>query len=156
MAFTISSLALITELLFGLFSYTGHTPQDAEMPYWLEGHWMHMDSPDTVRSGEVWRTGAEGSMYGIGYEIHHQDTVFMEKLRIETVGHSILYTVDVPHNPTPVHFMLVNSSYDKWVFENPEHDFPNSIAYIRNKPGYMTCIIAGRGRSRAFHFQKTE
>ena len=88
--------------------------------------------------------------------MHHGDTVFVERLQIAADGTSVRYIVNVEHHPAPVKFVLVNSDQNKWVFENPLHDFPNTIAYIREGPAHMTCVIEGNGRSRAFHFEKVE
>lgn len=124
--------------------------------HWLEGAWRHVHTPDTVRSGETWTIVSPTEMAGTGYEIHYSDTVFVESIRIVIHNGVLQYIVDVAHNPNPIAFILANSDENKWVFVNSEHDFPNSIAYIREGPVRMTCIIAGGGKSRAFHFERSD
>jgi hypothetical protein len=159
MVTTIYKLSFQAILYFALLLPAGFTTlygQDLKDLYWLKGHWVQAGMPDTVKAGEVWQLDESGFLHGFGYEMHSNDTIFKEKIRIIKTRDGLYYVVDVNHNPAPVFFILVNSNSNQWVFQNPEHDFPNTIAYSRDHPNSMNCIIEGKGRSRTFSFLRSD
>ena len=84
---------------------------------------------------------------GVGYSFERKDTTFTETLRIEQIGNDIFYIAEVPHNPGPVRFKLMRLDECSAVFENPEHDFPNRIIYIRQGEDSLHVRIEGMGET---------
>ena len=94
---------------------------------WLIGTWQR-----ETRNGiayERWTKVSDRTLEGDS--IVDDDTTHLEFLRLEQFGHEIFYVPKVAHNRYPVPFKLVRAEEGSFVFEHPEHDFPQRIIYQR-------------------------
>lgn len=121
---------------------------------WLLGHWHRTGLPVGRAGHERWEA-AGGGLAGVGTLQRDGATVFEEKLRIEADGSDVFYVADVPGNAAPVRFRLAEQSASSVAFENPDHDFPQRIAYRRDGERLLASI-SGDGREVGFAFERAE
>ena len=135
-------------------------PRGIEDLQWLVGTWKRESSQGTVferwtavsartLEGESWRVGADG-------ERRHGESMLLAEL-----GGEIFYLPKPAENPYPVAFKRVRLEEGEAVFENPAHDFPQRIGYLRRSAGEMTAWIEGPGekgepRRIEFHFSRSD
>ena len=83
-------------------------------------------------SGEQWTMPAGGSMFAVSRTVRGGKTTAFEFLRIiETEDGGLLY-IALPSGQSLTTFAMISLSPDEVVFENPDHDFPQRVAYRRS------------------------
>lgn len=96
---------------------------------WLAGCWAS-DGAEPG-SGEQWTEPAGGSMFAVSRTVRGGKTTAYEFLRIiETDDGGLLY-IALPSGQSLTTFVMIAISPDEVVFENPNHDFPQRVAYRR-------------------------
>ena len=110
---------------------------------WLAGSWQHNMGEGIAF--EEWHIAAEGMLQGRGGFIKGTDTMISETLSIEQSGDDILYIpiVAEQNDGKPVPFRLTSYTSDTFVFENPQHDFPTKITYVRKSAEMLVATISG-------------
>ena len=121
---------------------------------WLLGKWERVNENPEKTTFENWERHSPTTLKGTGITLKGQDTIFMEKLRIEIRQENIYYIPEVAHNAAPVLFKIQECSNTGFTAENPDHDFPKKIAYQKTGNG-MKATISGDGRSIDFIFRRT-
>jgi hypothetical protein len=123
---------------------------------WLEGDWVRQ-----TRSGEAtesWRRVSEDTLEGVGSIAFGGSTTVTEYLRLERFGEEVFFVAKPGHNPMPTPFKLTECSEERAAFENPDHDFPQRIIYMRDGDDGLHVRIDGAmdGQPRAvdFHFTR--
>lgn len=127
---------------------------------WLLGTWKRESAKSVTL--ESWRKLSERTFEGEGVRRSKAtgDSVLVESLLLAEMRGEIFYLAKVAENRLPVAFRLTSLEGGRAVFENPEHDFPQRITYIRNADGSLLVITAGKvgGQGEAkqieFSFQK--
>lgn len=118
---------------------------------WLSGCWAS-DSAEPG-SGEQWTMPAGGSMFAVSRTVRGGKTTAFEFLRIiETEDGGLLY-IALPSGQTLTTFVMISISPDEVVFENPDHDFPQRVAYRRSVQqlvGRIEGTINGQDRTIEF------
>jgi hypothetical protein len=109
---------------------------------WLVGEWVSEGKRNITY--ESWQNGV-GGLDGIGRSKSREsgEIKVTETLQLITKDNEILYVPTVAHNPGPVAFRLMQQVGDRFVFENPEHDFPKRIVYERIAPDQMRVTVSG-------------
>lgn len=93
---------------------------------WLVGKWKLTEK----NVFEEWKISADKkTLEGLSYRIKEGDTTVTEKLLIKFEQPFFFYISDVAENPSPVKFKITQYNADKFLAENPEHDFPKAIRY---------------------------
>ncbi len=94
----------------------------------LTGSWL-MQTPRMVFL-EKWEKSTDG-FTGAMYIIRTNDTTTAETIRLLQINGKYYYeaTTAGQNDQQPVKFELVSYSLDRWVFENPAHDYPQRIVY---------------------------
>lgn len=147
-----------------LFSCNGSTPASKEKPAakkyalekikWLLGAWENR--ADGTLITESWEQKNDSVYIAKGYVVVGTDTVSAETIRLEQKNGSVYYipTVSGQNEDQPVVFTLTSASDREWVFENPEHDFPQKITYTQVTPDSLVAEISGmvRGKKNAREF----
>jgi len=108
---------------------------------WLEGEWIR-----STKRGEVverWTRVSDDTMEGIATISRGTDSAVTEHLRLERLGDGIFYVARPRENPMPTPFLLVAADGTRFTFENPEHDFPQRIVYIRDGETSLRVRIEG-------------
>ncbi len=118
---------------------------------WLEGTWERTNVKPGTYAHERWEKTSTSSWEGLGVAMQGNDTTFIEKLRIIKKDSSIYYEADVPENTRQVLFQFTKLDKGGFTCENPEHDFPKKIRYLREKDKLIV-QISGDGKSIDFLF----
>jgi len=96
---------------------------------WLEGSWQ--DKINT-NQWEVWKKTNKG-YYGRGMFIKNRDTSLFEEMTISLEDDKLIFIAVVNKNAAPVKFVSTKLKFNKIIFENPRHDFPQYISYTYNR-----------------------
>lgn len=142
-------------LLLPLFIASCYSPSPSDIVddlKVLDGEWQ---SYKGVKFNENWRFVDENLFEGEGFSLNGADTVFYESLMIVRVGDSIYYNVSVNGQNVAVDFMLAEASKRKWIFVNPESDYPSIIVYeVKNDSLLHVTISNIRGNKEQFFYLK--
>lgn len=119
----------------------------------LSGTWQNTKSPNTY---EKWEASEEAILVGKGYKVAGGKEALLEELRILKAGGNWYYEATVSHNPAPVRFKLTSQEENKWVFENPEHDFPQKIVYEWLSDTELKAYVSAGQKGFEINFKKVE
>ena len=92
----------------------------------LEGNWT---SSEGSKFNENWTIKNDSLLIGLGFSLNNGDTAFKEHLKIYRSGGSVFYAAKIGEHADFVFFKLREAVRQKWIFENPVHDYPNIIEY---------------------------
>ena len=106
---------------------------------WLVGMWEGIQGQGIYH--EEWAMKSETELSGKAYLIKKGEIKNSEILEIHIAEGVIFYTADVSHNPDPVSFKLTSQNNNNFIFENPEHDFPQKITYERKDNGSLLAVV---------------
>lgn len=124
---------------------------------WLIGGWEN-NSPEG-RAIETWEKKNDSIYAGKSYFIMGKDTVSEESIVLEQHGKQLLYipTVKDQNEGKPVTFSLTYSTNQQLVFENPQHDFPQKIAYTQITHDSVWIEVSGmvEGKLQAQNYPMT-
>lgn len=125
--------------------------QDEETPRWLAGCWKASVRDLTIE--EQWMAFSAGSMLGMSRTIRNGELTGYELLLLQQEDRDWLYEAH-PSGQRAASFVSVALSDTTVVFSNPEHDFPQTITYVRTNPDSLLATIAGEedGRFREYQF----
>jgi len=155
-----SGMTLAVLLAVTLLGATSPVPQDdLQGLAWLEGEWQR----ETRRglSIERWSRLPDGGLVGESVVIPSDgsESFQVESLLLVRMGTDIFYIARPRQNEFPIGFRLMAQTDTEVVFENPTHDFPQRITYLRTTPDAFTATIVGPGddgepQEVAFHFTR--
>ena len=109
---------------------------------WMAGHWC--SEADGERIDETWLPAADGRLYGVSRTVRAGKVTGFEFLRIEPVDGVATYLAQ-PGGGKATAFARSDGGANRVRFENPAHDFPQSIEYRRDGER-LHAEIAGPGR----------
>ena len=118
---------------------------------WLAGCW------ELTRNGrhvvEQWSRPDGSTLIGTSRTVAGGKTVEYEFLLIRENAGALEY-VAKPSGQAEAAFRSTRASGSEVVFENPAHDFPQRITYMRNADGSLLAAIEGtvNGQSRRLEF----
>ena len=97
---------------------------------WLVGSWEMKKKNGTSRL-EMWNKYDQNTLKGDGLKVSGTDTTLLEHIELAFIDNDIWYIPTVPdqNNAMPVKFKLVSQDSPTYIFENPQHDFPQRIVY---------------------------
>ncbi len=130
--------------------YSARTIPAGEVPsigslQFLEGSWETDPgkAKDAPVSEETWIAPRGGTMLGVNRVTKAGRTVFWEQLRIEEREDGVYYVAD-PMGKGEVAFRLTKLGTNFAQFENPEHDWPQHIAYgLTDIEGQLSAVVSG-------------
>lgn len=111
---------------------------------WIAGNWEMSINNYTFR--ETWEATSDSSYKGAGVLLDSVgNTVFNEELYIVERNDTLWYqpTVSNQNNQQEVSFKMSYTSADSVVFENPVHDFPQIITYVKTSDTSMHAFVSG-------------
>jgi hypothetical protein len=122
---------------------------------WLAGDWAGKTGASTVE--ERWMPAAGGVMLAVSRTVTDGRLAAFEYLRIVEREGGLVYIAQ-PNGRPPTEFVLTAFTSDSATFENPAHDFPQTIRYRRRPDGSLEARVSGAGgeRSQAFVFVRAE
>ncbi len=99
--------------------------------YRLEGKWIMKTKKGAI--GEEWIKIDKDYLQNRGFMIRGNDTFTTERVALKNTAAGIFYTstVEDQNNRQPIAFRLTAAQDDTFVFENPQHDFPQRIIYSK-------------------------
>jgi len=122
---------------------------------WLAGCWRADDAE--AGSGEQWMPLAGGAMLGMSRTIRDGKTVAHEFMRIAGAADGRLTLFAQPSGKPPAAFVVKTFTEREIVFENPEHEFPQRVAYRFEPPTQLRARIEGtrQGTERRIEYPMT-
>jgi hypothetical protein len=120
---------------------------------WLEGSWARRTARGDVI--ERWTRVSEHTMEGLAFSVVDGARRISEHLRIEQMGSDVFYIAKPKENPLPTAFALRGADGGRFVFENPDHDFPQRNIYSRRAADSLLVRIEGdtNGAPRGIDFR---
>jgi hypothetical protein len=115
---------------------------------WLTGCWAGGAGID-----ENWTKAAGGTMFGTNRTVKDGKTKSFEFMRLREDKDGVFFTAWLT-GQDPTSFKLISWADGRFVFENPQHDFPQRVIYQRQARGAMTGRIEGNinGKAEAVDF----
>lgn len=150
-------MLLRTFVAVGLLCACGSSRPPIENPRiedlsWLEGDWVQCEGER--QTWERWRL-LHGELIGRGTLESAGQEMTAEDLHITRRGGVLIYEANPQRSP--VEFTLVRLTSHDAVFENPDHDHPQRIAYRLNEDGTQlraTIEQLDQSRRRRWRFHK--
>jgi hypothetical protein len=122
---------------------------------WLQGKWM-IDYGET-KIYESWKQDNEHMLTGTAYVVNKgTDTVMTELMKIQNIGGTWVFIAKIDNNNPVLFTAKATESDTKLVFENAEHDFPQTVTYATGAEG-LYASIAGKqnGKPQQEEFRYT-
>jgi hypothetical protein len=146
-------LTICTSLLEIGYSQSQKVADQFKKLEWLSGTWVRTNAPPNRNSNERWVKMSGSEWQGFGLTMKGQDTAYLERLKLIIKEDAIYYVADVPENKQPVYFKLTEISENRFVVENPEHDFPKKITYQKDGDK-LKATISDNTKSVDYFFQR--
>ena len=127
--------------------------EDFKKLEWLEGTWTRTNNTPGGSAHEKWQKISSSEWSGMGVNMSSGDTAFVEKLKLVIKDDNIYYVADIVENRVPVYFKLTSITNDGFVCENPDHDFPKKISYLKDGEK-LAATISGNGKSIDYLFER--
>lgn len=136
---------------FAICNAAAHA-QDLNKLSWLAGCWAS-DGAEPG-SGEHWTSLAGGTMLGSSRTVKDGITVAFEFMELRYLPDGKPAFIAHPSGQRTTTFPALRISDSEAVFENPEHDFPQRVAYAREGDTRLRARIEGtrNGAPRVIHF----
>ncbi len=111
---------------------------------WLIGSWGNSTKEGDLT--ESWNQLNDSTLSGKTTFISGKDTLFTETIEIIQVNDSLLYNTKVSNQNEgkKVSFKVSTLTESQIVFENPKHDFPQKITYIKISSDSLVAKISGK------------
>ncbi|MGE3345008.1 MAG: DUF6265 family protein [Vicinamibacterales bacterium] len=115
---------------------------------WLVGEWSGKAMGNVVE--ERWLNPAGGAMLGNSRTTLGASMLEFEFLCIAQRHGGLVYTA-MPNGRGTTDFLLTKISSEGATFENPDHDFPKTIAYVKSGDD-VTVTVSGAAGQRSFSY----
>ena len=109
---------------------------------WLAGCWQQRAGDRLI--DEQWMAPAGGVMLGMSRTVRDGRMRGYELVRIEEREEVLVYVAE-PSGQARAEFGATRVTADALVFENPEHDFPKKIEYLRNGADSLIANVSADG-----------
>jgi hypothetical protein len=124
----------------------------ADQLSWMSGYWLSCE--DGLEVSETWSDPRGGLMAGHGMTFRSGEASF-EVSHIGPHEGRLAYFAR-PNGQAPTIFPAVEVSEGRAVFENPSHDFPSRIVYLREGEALVARIegeMQGRPAAMSWRFR---
>lgn len=138
----IISITVFTLLLVS-YGWRNTAGPSLEKLEWMIGTWENKTRRGNVY--ETWTRNHSKAFAGKSYMINGADTMVFENIQLLEEAETLFYipTVKNQNGGLPVRFRLKELSDSSVLFENPEHDFPQAIAYTKKGRDSLLAEISG-------------
>ncbi len=116
---------------------------------WIAGDWISVTGTGSIE--ERWSTGAGGGMIATSRTLRGNVMTEFEFLCISEREGTLVYTA-LPNAGAATDFTLTQIDADSATFENPAHNFPKLIRYVKRADGGMDAMISAGGTSKPTTF----
>ncbi len=121
---------------------------------WLEGLWENKTPRGTIY--EEWQILNDTEMTAKNYVLNESDTIVLEELRMVSVEDQLHYISKVrnQNQGRAITFTQSFLSEIEMIFENPNHDFPQQIKYVKINQDSLVASIHGirNGQERTIYY----
>ena len=114
--------------------------QEVDVATWLTGCWLA--SSGSIEIEEVWLPPKGGIMLGVSRTVRGEVAVGYELLRLHSVDGRLVLSA-YPSGQAPADFAASEASSRRLRFENPSHDSPQVIEYVREGPDSLVARVFG-------------
>jgi len=118
---------------------------------WLAGCWR-METPTQVVE-EQWMAPRADAMIGVNRTVRNARTTGWELLRLVARDGDLVYIAD-PSGQAETEFGATRITPDTLIFENPQHDFPKKLSYLRTTEGVLRVDVEADGRGFSLVFKR--
>lgn len=120
---------------------------------WLIG--TRSSQQDQMLIYESWSKTSDELLTGKSYYTENGDTVLLETIEIKQLDGELFYcpAVSNQNGGQAIEFKLTSKNPNHLIFENPEHDFPKKIVYIK-EGNNINAWIEGDGKKVPFYMTK--
>jgi len=121
---------------------------------WLQGCWMQQAAERVVE--EQWMAPRAGTMLGMSRTVRGDRLVAHESVLLRERGGRFEYAVS-PSGQAPTVFTSISVGANRVVFENPTHDFPQRVAYVRDGSelrAWIEGVLNGQPRRVDYRYQR--
>ena len=127
-----------------VFMITIEQASSFRLLYPLAGTWK-MEAGGKVLY-EDWQIKTDTEMHGRSYKVNANDTLILEDVQLIDKQNLTNYKpiVTGQNGGEAVSFKLVASANQRFVFENPQHDFPQRVIYHMVNTDSLHAWIEGR------------
>ncbi len=121
------------------------------LPAWMAGCWREASAGLVI--DEVWLRPVGDALTGMSRTIRDDTLRTWEQMVIRRVPDGLVLEA-TPSGQSPATFAATESSDTLLVFVNPDHDFPQTIRYLRRGRDSLLAVVSGtiRDRQRAIEF----
>ncbi|HWH83373.1 MAG TPA: DUF6265 family protein [Burkholderiaceae bacterium] len=129
-------------------------PADVQALAWLQGCWAQR-TPERIVE-EQWMAPRAGTMLGMSRTVRGDKLVAHESVLLREHEGRFEYAVS-PSGQAPTVFTSISVGANRVVFENPEHDFPQRVAYARDGSELRAWIegtLKGQPRRVDYRYQR--
>ena len=148
-------ILLFAVLLLNCDQKDESSPLIEENYEWLLGKWQRLDDNDQRDTYEHWQKESESLYLGHRFIMQQADTIWQERMRFEYADSTWVMEIVTPGNDDMVPFTLSGYSTDAFTVENPNHDFPKAINYVKTENG-MKALVSGEEMEIVFEFVRVE
>ena len=108
---------------------------------WIAGKWQGTNGSVFMMEQSTWnKTRFEGR----GFEIDQGDTLFSERLYLQSFDGAYAYIAYLPKHGLTL-FNARKETETHWIFENQDHDFPAAIHYKLESDSTITVSLLAKG-----------
>ncbi len=124
------AIPLVFATLAG-FTQDDISKKDFKRFQFLIGTWRLLPIDESAATFEIWQRAGDTQLVGKSVRLDGGDSLLMETLELIWKDGAMQYTARVPNQNEgkPVSFTLTGINDNRFIFENPEHDFPQRIIY---------------------------
>lgn len=110
---------------------------------WLIGTWEYKTTKGSIY--ETWCIANHKAFCGKSYSLKEKDTIVFETIQLITEKERLFYIPIVinQNGGLPVRFAAKTISENQLIFENLQHDFPQTISYTRITADSLVAEIWG-------------
>jgi hypothetical protein len=119
--------------------------QDVKAADWLSGCWQVTANGSVI--DEHWMASRGGVMLGMSRTVRADRVSAFEFVTIRVVDGRLVYEAR-PSGQMPATFAATSVAANRVVFENPQHDYPKRITYVRAGDALTASIDDGTGAKR--------
>ena len=151
-------ISIVFSLIFLLGGFnTTNNGKVFKKLYVLAGSWKMDGKRGPVY--EEWKKLNKNHLQSRSYVIKGTDTIVNERVSLTNTKAGIFYTpvVEDQNDKKPIPFKLTGHRNNKFLFENPDHDFPKRIVYhLINTDSIHAFIDDGTdaGKKQNFYFKR--
>ncbi|GAC15909.1 DUF6265 family protein [Aliiglaciecola lipolytica] len=118
---------------------------------WILGTWQTQPDGNTQ---ETWYKISEDTFSGIGSSRNSAGKLQQqESMRLVQMQSDLFYLAKVGHNSMPIPFRVTKCAENSVTFENPTHDFPNKLVYMRTKNKMHVAVSGFNNKGFDVHYQ---